>query len=75
MGKRMFMDMSFYDLQELANPTVEAPGKGYIGEYSTVHLLFSTFIYIINLVSVAEEDLQDDNNHVSFGQSQLQHIL
>lgn len=30
---------SFYDLQELSNPTVEAPGKGYIGEYSTVHLL------------------------------------
>lgn len=30
----MFMD--FY-LKELANPTVEAPGKGYIGMYSFHH--------------------------------------
>lgn len=26
--------LCFFYMQELANPTVEAPGKGYIGEYS-----------------------------------------
>lgn len=52
-------------MQELANPTVEAPGKGYIGESRTVNV-FHTFIYIINMVSVAEY-LQDDNSHVNFG--------
>lgn len=29
--------------------------------------VFHTFIYIVNMVLVAE-DLQDDNSHVSFGQ-------
>lgn len=61
----------FYHLQELANPTVEAPEKGYIGKYSTIHLLwmvffFKTFFHIVNMV-VMPVDLQYDNNHGSFG--------
>lgn len=39
----------YCDLQELANPTVEAPGKGYIGMLVCWEApsIYQTFIYIV----------------------------
>ena len=32
---QMFTHFLFLHMQELTNPLVEAPGKGYIGKYNT----------------------------------------